>query len=172
MRERKDIMTDLPPVFDTGAEFSPDRVYRYALWRTWGREPSALFVGLNPSTAAESVNDPTIVREMGFARAWGFGGLYKANIFGLAATDPRELKRVEDPVGPMNDVWLRYLFRIHDVKVVVAWGVGGALNGRGAAVAKMFQEEGIATWCLGTTKEGHPKHPLYLAKNTELVRFP
>ena len=86
------------------AAFSPCRRYRYCLSRVWNPKlPSVMFVGLNPSTADEQEDDPTVRRCIGFARNWNFGGLILVNLFAYRSTDPADLLRVDDPVGPGND---------------------------------------------------------------------
>lgn len=87
-----------------GADLSFDRTYRYSLWRIWNADkPFVLFIGLNPSAADENEDDPTIRRCINFARRWGYGGLYMANLFALRATDPSEMKAHKRPVGQGND---------------------------------------------------------------------
>ena len=89
------------------AVFSPCRTYRYALSRVWAADkPYALFIGLNPSTADETLDDPTIRRCIDFAKRWGYGGLVMANLFAYRATNPSEMKAATDPVGVANDEWL------------------------------------------------------------------
>lgn len=155
------------------ATFSECGTYRYDLSRTWGPGQSALFIMLNPSTATADVLDPTVRRCVGFSRAWGRGGVVILNIFALRSTDPRALKTHPDPVGPENDATIaRYVTDEAYDPVVAAWGVHGTLNGRSAKVAALI--EAAAPWklkCLGTTKDGHPKHPLYLAADTKPELF-
>jgi len=143
-----------------GATFSPDRLYRYDLWRTWiGGEGYAMFVGLNPSTADETQDDPTIRRCIAFAKAWGYAGLCMTNLFAFRAKDPEEMKRAPDPVGVDNDPTL--WDRAGDAGVVVAaWGVHGAYRARDQWVRAMLPRLHM----LRLTKEGHPGHPLYLPK--------
>jgi hypothetical protein len=89
---------------ETGARFSIDRRYRYALWRVWDHDENLYnFLLLNPSSADEATNDPTIERCERRARRWGFGGLIVTNLFALCATDPAGLHRITDPIGPEND---------------------------------------------------------------------
>ena len=156
-----------------GAIFSPDRVYRYEL----NREVNALGEGmvafgmLNGSIANENDNDPTVTRTIGFARQWGFRLLRVVNIFGLAATDPRELYSHPDPVGWENDHFLARAM-VESDQFIAAWGVHGALNGRGARVLQMLLRRAPKrVYHLGLTKGGHPKHPLYLPKTVERQRF-
>jgi hypothetical protein len=117
---------------------------------------------LNPSTATESVLDPTVRRCMGFSRQWGCGGLRVVNLFALRATDPKQLKEAQDPVGPENDKCIKAAVASAEL-VVCAWGTHGKLLGRGAAVQKLLAYRHLHH--LGLTKEGHPKHPLYLKKD-------
>jgi len=143
-----------------GANFSPDRVYRYDLWRTWlGGDGFAMFVGLNPSTADETQDDPTIRRCVAFAKAWGYAGLCMTNLFAFRATDPRDMKRASDPVGPQNDMVLKERAGRAGV-VVAAWGAHGTYKNRAWWVQGMLPK----LHCLRLTKDGHPGHPLYLSK--------
>lgn len=152
------------------AVFSPDRVHRYRLHRWWAPGPSILFVMLNPSTADETIEDPTIRRCIGFAKEWGFGSLEIGNLFALRSTDPRALRAAPDPVGPENDEWLIRLAGAVD-QVVVAWGAWGGVETsvRAAAVLPLLGTEAM---CLGLTAGGHPKHPLYVAGDTIPLPYP
>ncbi len=155
------------------AVFSEDRRYRYWLERdvrTLRKEDGTLsVVMLNPSTADETHDDPTIRRCMGFARRWGYGRLIVVNIFGFRATNPDELTRLFGgvaPVGPENDDWIRQAIHEAD-RGLVAWGAWKGVGPRERAVASIFQAAGVTPLCLGTTKDGHPRHPLYVAGETE-----
>jgi hypothetical protein len=154
----------------SGASFSVDRVYRYSLWRYWDDSLLvAAFVMLNPSTADEVDLDPTVRRCVGYARSWKCGGLIVGNIFALRSTDPKQLYRVEDPVGPSNDLFLRGLQEFVDI-TIFGWGTRGRLNGRGRAVDRLFgYREGV--FCLGTTRWGEPIHPLYQRADLKPIRF-
>jgi hypothetical protein len=151
----------------SGAVFSPCDDYRFTLWRRWGDGPVAAFIGLNPSTADEVHNDPTVRRCIGFAMDWGMGGMIMLNIFAYRATLPADMKSVADPVGALTN---EYLVRYADVAdvVVAAWGVHGAHLERGDAVASLVAD----LTCFGTTKDGHPRHPLYLRKDAQHRPFP
>jgi hypothetical protein len=145
---------------DRSAHFSPCRQYRYILDRVWDAgKPTVMFVGLNPSTADECVDDPTIRRCMGFARDWGYGALVMVNLFAYRATHPSVLSEVADPVGPRNDYWLMAASRRVEL-ILAAWGIHGTLRGRDAAALGKLK----CVHCLGTTKAGHPRHPLYLPR--------
>lgn len=146
----------------SGAEFSDCRNYRYALWRTWGEPPYIAFIGLNPSTADESANDPTIRRCIGFAKSSGFGGLYMLNLFAWRATDPDDLYEATHPVGDGNNHALVNYCALTK-RVVAAWGSyapPGMVSDRVDVVFRLLEHRSL--WCLGTTKNGSPRHPLYV----------
>lgn len=149
--------------------------YRYSLTRQWDKSlPCVVFVMLNPSTADATIDDPTIRRCIGFAKSWGAGTLQVVNLFGLRATDPAELWGHPDPVGPENDEHVRRAFD-NTRKVVVAWGADGSRFGilaekepRDRQMLGLMHLCGVTPWCLGTTKKGHPRHPLYVPASAEL----
>ena len=92
------------------AKLSECRKYRFALWRTWDdSKPYVMFVGLNPSTADETTDDPTLTRCINYAKSWGFGGVCMANIFAYRATEPNDMKAATDPIGSENNDWLKKL---------------------------------------------------------------
>lgn len=151
------------------AVFSADRVYRYVLRRTVGLNPGrCLFIMLNPSTADESLNDPTVTRCINFARSWGYGILEVANIFALRSTDPRVLYTAPSPVGKLNDLWIMTLALQAD-RVVAGWGNHGAFQGRGAQVLAYLRDAGVKVKALAHTQHGEPGHPLYILHDAELV---
>lgn len=131
-----------------------------------------MFVGLNPSTADETTDDPTLRRCIGFARDWGFGQLCMTNLFAWRETDPDRLPR-PGAVGPLND---RHLLRCASRagEIVAAWGAHPAGNGRAAEVLRLLDGAGKSLSCLGRTRDGSPRHPLYLRKTAarELFRVP
>lgn len=149
-----------------GAIMSPCGRYRYRLWRVWRRGPRVLFIGLNPSTADAERDDPTVRRCIGLAKAWGFSGMELANLFAYRATDPRVLAQADDPVGPDNDRWLAWLAKRTACRVA-CWGNHGWLHDRAAEVVVRLPK----LRCLGVTKLGHPRHPLYLPANVSLARL-
>ncbi len=148
------------------ATFSPCRKYRYMLWRHWGglfNHGCAMFIGLNPSTADEILDDPTIRRCIGYAHDWGYAELYMANIFAFRAILPKDMKAADDPIGPDNDQALVDMASLAGV-IVAAWGNNGAYQGHGEAVRKMIPNLSY----LKLTKNGSPAHPLYLPKGLNL----
>ncbi len=148
-----------------GAQFSDCRKYRYALWRTWNAgECQVTFIGLNPSTADEDTDDPTIRRCIGFAKKWGFGGINMLNLFAYRATDPKVLMRAPvNPIGKANNDFLK-MYHTPAGLSVACWGQHGLLMNRGDEVIEMLGKNTLS--CLGVTKKGQPKHPLYLPKDT------
>jgi len=147
---------------------SPDLKYRYCLWRRWGDSNGsyALFVGLNPSTADATIDDPTIRRCKGFSQKWGLTALCMVNLFAFRSTDPNKLYQVQDPVGPLNDRFIITLAKGAG-RVVAAWGTRGTFMQRDQAVTAMLN----SVTCLGRTKDGCPKHPLYVPYATKLTRY-
>jgi len=145
------------------AIYSDCEKYRYSLTRIWdpqGRK--ALFVMLNPSTATEVQNDPTVERCERRARALGFGAFQVTNIFAWRDTDPRKMRAAADPVGPENDTAILDGVRWAD-QVIAAWGTHGAHLERGPSVEQLLRGTKQPLFHLGLTKDGHPKHPLYIA---------
>lgn len=153
---------------DHGAVF--DGPYRYLLWRTLSpiiNSGTILFVMLNPSTATATEADPTIRRVMDFADRWGYKKLQITNAFALRSTRPEGLLQVEDPVGPENDRYIEQAALEAD-KIVVAWGafmVGAQYEERLSRVLLLLPHP---VYCLGTTENGSPRHPLYLRKSIPL----
>lgn len=151
---------------DSDAVFSDDRNYRYALWRNWDdSKPKIMFIGLNPSTANENSDDPTIRRVKRFASDWGYGGVYMMNLFGIVSADPKILLTCKDPIGD-NDIWLSEIAR-ECKDVCFAWGNFKEALERGKQVSKMFP----AAICLGLNKNGSPKHPLYVPANISQINY-
>jgi hypothetical protein len=147
------------------AYLSEDRVYRYLLTRSWGRGPAVYFIGLNPSTADEESDDPTIRRCVGFAKSWGFDSMVMTNLFAFRATLPQDMKAAPDPIGPENDIILQALGSLGTV--VAAWGTDGGFKGRDRQVRAMVPNLHV----LRLTKDGHPAHPLYLPANLTPVSW-
>lgn len=166
----------------SGAIFSDCGKYRYVLWRQWDLldpEPVFMaFIGLNPSTADESVDDPTIRRCIGFAKREGYSGLYMLNLFAYRATLPRDMKLAADPVGPLNDQILADYIETAG-KAVACWGNDGRHQERDLVVRGLRRASphaktktvGEILWCFGINGDRTPKHPLYLAGDTELIPF-
>ena len=168
-----DLFSALEPSVETinsTAVLSDDLVYRYTLARTWdATKGTACFCGLNPSTATADINDPTVNREVAFARSWGYGRYVKVNAYGLRSTDPKGLWKVSDPFGPDN---LRHVLAeaASAALFVAAWGA----NIRDVDEAKLIAAllgAGVRLHCLKITKGGKPSHPLYLRGDLKPILF-
>lgn len=148
-----------------GAIFSPDRVYRYRLWRVWDpSKPRVNFCMLNPSTADEVDDDPTIRRCIGFAKSWGAGSLEITNIFALRSTDPKALYTHPDPKGPDNN-WSIIQAAFCARTVILACGEHGKLKNRWRVVLALIRPY-KSVHCLAINASGMPKHPLYIKATT------
>ena len=158
-----------------GATFSGCRTWRYSLLREWDPTlPQAVFIGLNPSTADETVDDPTIRRCIGFAKSWGCGSLEMLNLFAVRSPFPKYIQNVPDPVGPMNDAVIRAVCGDDPIGIIVAaWGVHGRYRDRDIEVMGLLDGVEAAAFieCLGMTKAGDPRHPLYLRADAPRVLY-
>ena len=151
------------------AKFDPTGKYRYTLTRTWERDLGrVVFVMLNPSTADSMMNDPTVTRCIGFALDHRFGSLVVLNLFAYRSTDPKTLAKVKDPVGKLNDEWIIREAARADL-VVAAWGTFPKAHKRASQVRDILHPRTFH--CLGTTLDGSPKHPLYVAKVTQFQKW-
>ena len=152
---------------ESGATFSPCRTWRYLLWRQWDESlPTVMFIGLNPSTADETVNDRTISKCIKFAKTWGFGTYLMGNLYGIRSPYPRDIWVAEDPVGPGHDDVLRAAIGTAH-RAVAAWGCESGIDHRANQVLEMIPEP----YCLKVTKGGYPWHPLYVPGATEPIRY-
>lgn len=143
--------------------FSPDRVYRYCLWRLWRNIAAPryiLWIMLNPSTADEDDLDPTLRRCIDFSKQWDFDGMCIANLFAFRATLPEDMKATDDPVGDENDAWLAKLAGEAGI-VIAAWGNDGAYQRRAEAVRVLLASMGAKLHYLKLNADGSPMHPLY-----------
>ena len=163
----------------SGALISDDGIYRYLLWRSFWPPPGTAplgFVCLNPSKAGAVEDDPSIRRMLGYAYREGASGIIVGNVTPIRATDPGELParfaRGYDHDPAPNRLALEELASRCPV-VVVAWGATfGRANWRQIRVAeamKRIAEADALAVCLGTTKEGHPRHPLYVRGDQPLI---
>jgi hypothetical protein len=173
-----------PTLFDdvetdksAGAHFSDCRTWRYALWRHWdwqGYANCAMFIGLNPSRADEHKNDTTISKCIGFAKRWGYGGIYMLNLYAFAATYPIDMVQSEDPIGPGNDEAFGY-YRSRVGLIVACWG---SLEVRyrprvqwHTRIQRVMDCVAAPVDCLGTTQDASPRHPSRLAYATAREPF-
>ena len=145
------------------AVYSPCETYRYSLMRIWDAEnPRLLYIMLNPSKATELANDPTIERCERRAKLLGYGAFRVTNLFALRETDPARLKRRKRPVGPDNAEQIEAALEWAD-DVLCAWGVHGDHRDQADSVREILARSSKPMLCLGLTKAGHPRHPLYIS---------
>nr|WP_250808585.1 DUF1643 domain-containing protein [Neorhizobium tomejilense] len=158
-----------------GATFSDCGRYRPILWRDWegAQKPGyVLWIGMNPSTADGDVDDPTVRRECDFTASWGYGAYRKCNVMDLRATQPKSL--IIPGAVPRSAVNLDFISeqaRNAEVVVLAFGSLHKKLAAFGSEVVDRLSAEGVQMHCLGITANGSPKHPLYLRKDSQLVRF-
>lgn len=170
----------LYPQTESAAVISLDGRYRYSLTRTWAKPVNResrvmVFVMLNPSTADAAHDDPTIRRCRGFALREGMDGLFVVNLYALRATNPQELLSAEDPVGPDNDTHVAHVFSMaadRGWSIVAAWGAGKYPEAVAGRVDTVCALSAAAVSCLGISKGGAPRHPLYLPRTAPLAPWP
>ncbi len=170
-------------VLDMRSDAIIEGPYRYALLRDWSGHPHELrqehgtvgywhagvcWVMLNPSTADHEVDDPTIRRCIQFTKRWGMSTMVVVNLYALRATNPKELRTHPDPIGPENEQWLREHMRRASC-TIAAWGTKGA--SRQTYFEDLLAEGNVSPFCLGTTKGGHPRHPLYVKGDVAAPRW-
>lgn len=152
-----------------GAVISKCGEYRYLLSRIWDDGmPFVGFLMLNPSTADASFDDPTIRRCIGFARQWGYGGLFVANLFAIRGADPTIIKMHSNPVGPDNDTAIIGMADSVS-EVICAWGAHGSHLSRDESVCRMLAGRRLST--IKRTKDGSPGHPLYVKSTADRSPF-
>jgi hypothetical protein len=146
-----------------GATFSPDRFYRYSLFRVWNTsKPQLVFVLLNPSQADELKDDPTVKRCIARALNAGFGGIEIVNLFAMRSTYPYSLATAPDPIGPDNNSWIAGAVG-RSALVICGWGKAGKLHDRGDFVLRLIRHVGGIPHALKLNADGSPQHPLYLS---------
>lgn len=151
-----------------GANFSIGGDHRYSLWRIWNNsKPKVIFIGLNPSTANESVDDPTIRKVKKFANDWGYGGVHMMNLFTQVTPYPNELRLHDDDQIIQNRNRVIALAEQENIKLIVfAWG-----NFKEATEQGRYFADCLNGYCLGQNKNGSPKHPLYIHSKTQPIKF-
>ncbi len=150
-----------------GAIFSEDRKYRYTLWRVWNLNKKPLMtIGLNPSVANESKDDPTITRLMSRAYKSGYGGLLMANLYAFVSTNPESLLNNGNAVGEFTDDYIREMVKLSECQLC-GWGSFKPVVKRASIVYPMLTNP----FCLGVNADGNPKHPLYIGYDVPMVKY-
>jgi hypothetical protein len=154
----------------SGAIFTDERTHRVYLWRIWDRtKPLVMFILLNPSTANETLDDPTVKRCIGFAKRWGYGGVFMCNVFTLVSTDPKALNK-EQNIAMGASLAMRVIREKCD-KAIAGWGTYVTQVRQWEDRVERIKRDLSPLYCLGLTQDGHPKHPLYLPYNTPLIEY-
>lgn len=156
-------------MIDSGAEFSECKKYRYKLWRVWdSKKPPVYFILMNPSTADEVKNDPTIERQCRRAKSLGFGSLVILNCGAIRETDSKKAWSDPDPIGPKNLETLKNEITQNQHALFIAgWGKAAHNHRSSDTVLAVFRELNVPLWCLGKNSDGSPKHPLYVSYRTQ-----
>ena len=165
----------IDPLVVDRTRFNADRSHRFTLFRRWpGGDPDnpLVVIGMNPSGADEAAGDRTVNKCCGYARRWGFGGLYMLNAMSVRLTNSTDLASIPCVNLPENDRWIRSIVRDASL-VVVAWGNPGGVFERGAAVETILRDECLASAvrCFGKNRNGSPVHPLYQRNDAVLVPY-
>lgn len=166
------------PLPERCAIFNATQTHRYTLYRhirPAGKirpfdGDTVTFIGLNPSTATETIDDPTIRRCKRFAADWGFKQMWMTNIFAYRSTDPYRLMTATDPVGQYNDFFILHCCQRSQL-VVAAWGNHGIYQNRAAAVKRLLADNNVTIRAFQVTSKGQPKHPLYMRADAVPKRF-
>jgi hypothetical protein len=164
----------------SGAWITDDGLHRLLLWRAWSSAPRALFAMLNPSSADAKEDDPTVRRCVGFAKGWGCGGVNVVNLYSLIETDSKQLWETEvalrlAPLSSLQpaasshaDVYGGAVERSLG-PLVLAWGsILSKAQERADELLGVLLSLKRPGFCLGTTRHGHPRHPLFLPATTRL----
>jgi hypothetical protein len=157
------------------AIFSPDRKYRYRLDRPVRAHGIVIaFFGVNPSTAAEEVDDQTSRKWFGFSDIHCARKYIVGNPFAYVATAVKDLASATDPVGPMNDTYLAEIITAADW-LVPCWGSRNKLpvrlRPRLDLVEHMLRRSGKPLKIFGLTQSADPMHPLMVGYDTELIEW-
>lgn len=161
---------------DSGAEFSPDQLYRYTLTREWADGPCVGFLMFNPSTATATQDDPTIRKCIGFARKWGYGRMVVLNLYAIRSSDPRAVSRMgTSAVGPVNDFWIAKAMK-EAREIIFAWGCAQHAPDIERRIQRvmslqLISQESVKINCLGYRQDNHPRHPLMLKYTTPREPF-
>ena len=160
----------------SSASFSTCKDYRWNLSRYINKSQKTLiFIGLNPSLANKSENDPTLKRLLGFAELWGYGSLIVVNLFARITKSPKVLASCDDPVGWKNDFELNKRISYWETKdsyeLWIGWGINGRLMNRDKLLLKRIKKSSKKPYVIGLTKDGYPRHPLYTSKQENLFHM-
>ena len=156
-------------MIDSQAFFDKDKIYRYLLYRKWGNSNKKItWIMLNPSTADETVDDPTIRRCIRFAKQFGATELDIVNLFAYRSTNPKNLYHIANPIGKENDTYIIKSLETSFI-VILGWGNHGKLLNRSKEViSNLLKPYNDKVFALKILKNGEPGHPLYIPYSAKL----
>lgn len=152
------------------AVFSFDKKYRYILGRKWSNKGKCLFILLNPSTADAFKLDPTITRAYNLSKKLGLGELIILNIFAIRGSNPEIIKKVSDPIGPLNNYYIKKYVKKSDL-IILGWGNHGKINNRSKEIIDIIKKVKKEIYVLDINKNGEPKHPLYIKSDIKIKKY-
>jgi len=162
----------IPTNYENKCEFSPDQKYRYYLQRNFKKNAKNLlvFIMLNPSTANEQYNDPTVERCQNHALNKNYDGMIILNIFAYRTTNPKQLLQTKNPIGEKNNQTIINTIKKHQ-NIICAWGNHGKILNRSNEIKKILKKHRKKTQAFEITKQNEPKHPLYIPYNKKLKQY-
>lgn len=152
-----------------GAIMSPCGAYRWLIWEVWSLDPLMAMGLLNPSVASHLIDDPTWNRgrkRAALSQVPRYGGVAYWNIFGIRATDPKDMLAASDPVGEHNNTFIDAALT-RAATTILGWGAHGTHRGRDEQVKARIRAIGLPVHYLALTKGGQPGHPLYLKESLQ-----
>jgi hypothetical protein len=153
---------------EASAYFSQCMTYRYCLHRFWKSyfNKRLVFILLNPSTATEAEDDPTLVRGRYRALKGNYYGVTIINLFAFRATDPADMKRALEPTGGYQNIMMLQdnlsCAQKGTADIICEWGTHGCFQDQDKEFLKWVKYYGITPMALKIAKNGHPSHPLYI----------
>jgi hypothetical protein len=160
--------------------FSDDRIHRFTLWREWSDDlfknhttPGFVqFIGLNPSTADENQDDPTIRRCKSFAKSWGYNAMCMTNLFSFITPYPNKLQVIGDDANKIINRKTVYEVASEAAIIICAWGKFDTAKLQAKIILDELKRQCRPVHHLGLNGDGTPKHPLYLRADTRTVLMP
>jgi hypothetical protein len=126
---------------------------------------------MNPSTADESVDDPTVRKEVYLSHKWGYGKYIKTNLTPYRATNPKNIDHTLVNMFAYENLTTILNLATQAQCVVACWGNNQSLKEWADQTLRALRIAKVSLYCLGKNKNGSPKHPLYLSNQVQLQPF-